>query len=121
MVMSMLTAFSIWGSETSTMSSTSRRTIGSVIFPGAFTAMPSARVSPRIGKLSPLMALYIDGYSMASTPITCRSGFRLLAAIAIPEMSPPPPIGTTRVSISGAVPSISSATVPCPAMTSGSS
>ena len=48
-------------------------------------------------------------------------GLSALAAMAMPEISPPPPIGTTSVSISGAVPSISSASVPCPAITSGSS
>jgi hypothetical protein len=41
--------------------------------------------------------------------------------MAMPEIRPPPPIGTTRMSISGAAPSISSAIVPWPAITSGSS
>jgi len=41
------------------------------------------------------------------------------ATVDIPEISPPPPIGTTMQSISGASSSISSATVPCPAATCG--
>ena len=52
-------------------------------------------------------------------------GARLLvlehAATAIPEMSPPPPIGMTIVSRSGNCSSISSPMVPCPAMTCWSS
>ena len=32
-----------------------------VMRPGAFTAMPSASVSPRIGRLVPLMTLYMEG------------------------------------------------------------
>ena len=44
-----------------------------------------------------------------------------VATVAIPEIRPPPPIGTISVSMSGASSSISSATVPCPAMMSGSS
>ena len=49
------------GSDTSRISSTSWRTMGAVICPGALTAMPSARVSPRMGSCVPLMALYIEG------------------------------------------------------------
>ena len=55
------------------------------------------------------------------TPMICNSGFSDLAATAIPEISPPPPIGTTSVSSCGTEASISSAMVPCPAMTCGSS
>jgi hypothetical protein len=61
MLMRRLTACSISGSDTSRMSSTSWRTMGSVRCPGAFTAMPSASVSPRMGSRVPLMALYMDG------------------------------------------------------------
>ena len=43
------------------------------------------------------------------------------AAIAMPEIRPPPPTGTTMHSRSGQVSSISSAKVPCPAITRGSS
>jgi general L-amino acid transport system permease protein len=54
-------ARSIWSSVTSTISSTSRRTISVVIRPGVLTAMPSASVSPRIGRCVLWTALYIDG------------------------------------------------------------
>ena len=61
MLINRLTARSISCSETSTMSSTSSRTIACVMRPGALTAMPSASVSPRIGSRVPLMALYMEG------------------------------------------------------------
>ena len=48
-------------------------------------------------------------------------GFSALAATAMPEISPPPPIGTISVSRSGWSASISSAIVPWPAITAGSS
>ena len=44
-----------------------------------------------------------------------------LAAVAMPPISPPPPIGTTSTSRSGAASSISSASVPWPAITAASS
>ncbi len=52
------------------------------------------------------------------TPI---AGLTAFATVAMPEISPPPPIGTTSVSIAGTSSSISSATVPWPAMISASS
>ena len=48
-------------------------------------------------------------------------GLIALAATAMPEISPPPPIGTISTSRSGTAASISSATVPWPAMIRGSS
>ena len=48
-------------------------------------------------------------------------GRRARAAMALPAISPPPPIGITSMSRSGTSSSISSAMVPCPAITSGSS
>jgi hypothetical protein len=48
-------------------------------------------------------------------------GFTALIASAIPEASPPPPIGMTTVSRSGTCSSSSSPIVPCPAITSSSS
>ncbi len=57
----------------------------------------------------------------ASTPNTRISGFRVLAAVATPEISPPPPIGTISTSRSGQSSSISVARVPWPAITSRSS
>ena len=48
-------------SSTSTMSLTSARTIGSVSAPTFFTAMPSAKVAPPLGRFSPWIAFHIDG------------------------------------------------------------
>ncbi len=62
-----------------------------------------------------------DGYMAGSTPTMSMLGFTALAAVAMPEISPPPPMGIGSTSISGASSSISSATVPWPAITSGSS
>ena len=49
------------------------------------------------------------------------SGLTARAEIALPAISPPPPIGITSTSMSGASSSISSAMVPWPAITCGSS
>ena len=49
------------------------------------------------------------------------SGFMDLAAKATPEISPPPPIGTTIMSRSGSSSRISSPTVPWPAIIFSSS
>jgi len=54
-----------------------------------------------------------------STPITFTDGFVSLIAAATPLSSPPPPTGTTTVPTSGTCSRISSAHVPCPAMTIG--
>ena len=48
-------------------------------------------------------------------------GLTALAAVATPLISPPPPIGTTSVSSAGCSASISSASVPWPAMMAWSS
>ena len=48
-------------------------------------------------------------------------GLMLLAATAIPDISPPPPIATAIVWSSGAASIISRPAVPCPATTMGSS
>ncbi len=70
---------------------------------------------------SPRMREVNDGYMAGSTPKTPISGFRALAAVAQPAISPPPPIWTMIASRSGLSSSISAATVPWPAMTSTSS
>ena len=49
------------------------------------------------------------------------SGFNIFAAQAIPEINPPPPIGTRIISVSGSSSKISKAIVPCPCITSSSS
>ena len=55
------------------------------------------------------------------TPTMRMSGRKARATVAMPDSKPPPPTATTRVSMSGCACNISSATVPCPAMTSASS
>src|SRR6266545_3635330 len=59
--------------------------------------------------------------SSGSTATTRASGFTPFTAVAIPETSPPPPTWTRITSASGTSSSISSPTVPWPAITSGSS
>ena len=115
------TAFSSAGSSTSRMSSTRSAITFEVKSPGTLTAIPSASVSPPQGRLAPLILSNIEGNSAACTPTTCMAGLAALATVAMPEISPPPPIGVTMQSISGITSSISSATVPAPAATCGSS
>ena len=89
--------------------------------PTSRTAMPSAMVWPEQGALTPRMRAVNEGYIAGSTPMMRMSGLIALAAVATPEIRPPPPIGTGRISRSGASSSISSATTPWPAMMSRSS
>ena len=55
----------------------------------------------------------------ACTPMMRMAGLRPLAAIAMPDASPPPPTGITIVRTSGHCSRISRPTVPWPAITSG--
>ena len=103
------------------MSPTSSRTIGRVSSPGVRTAMPSAMLGRSGASGRPARLRYIEGQAAACTPTISTSGLSALAAIATPAISPPPPIGTTSTSSSGASVSISSPTVPWPAMICGSS
>ncbi|CFT94587.1 Uncharacterised protein [Bordetella pertussis] len=70
---------------------------------------------------TPLTAAYMDGKRSVCTPMISMSGLMALAAVAMPAIRPPPPMPTTMASRSGRACSISSATVPCPAITAGSS
>ena len=63
----------------------------------------------------------IAGPSEDSTPTILISGRSRLSAAEMPEMSPPPPIGTTTTSASGQSSRISSPTVPWPEIRSRSS
>src|SRR5688572_25159600 len=56
-----------------------------------------------------------------SAPVTRIPGLRPRAATAVPLINPPPPMGATTMSSSGACSSNSSVAVPCPAMTRRSS
>ena len=107
-------------SETVTTSSTSLRTWVKVSSPGRPTAIPSAIVANE-GRRTGSPARSEGGKAAALaawTPITRTSGRSALATTAIPETSPPPPTPVTMVRTSGHCSRISSATVPCPAMTS---
>ncbi len=94
---------------------------GSVSAPGDLTPMPSAIVAWRLSRWPSWIAFHAAGKRSVCTPTTCRSGRSAFAAVAMPAIRPPPPIATTSVSMSGCWASISSATVPWPAITARSS
>ncbi len=83
--------------------------------------MPSAIVVTRSRRCA--VPAFIDGSRQAApsacTPTMRTVGARWCRAVAMPEIRPPPPTGTTTVSASGQSSAISRPTVPCPAMTSG--
>mmetsp|Transcript_11152 Transcript_11152/g.68697 ORF Transcript_11152/g.68697 Transcript_11152/m.68697 type:complete len:250 (-) Transcript_11152:3967-4716(-) len=129
----------MWASSTTTTSSTNSRSKGQVIRPtvarspsasvfgashgvlaprrkeSAASARPKSPSSP--GSVLSSSALVPRG----SAPITCMLGLMALAATAMPESRPPPEMGATITSRCGTCASISTATVPWPAMTRGSS
>ena len=113
----------ISSSETRTTSSTRREQTSSPIAPATGERRASAIVGPgTAGTGWPASrAVRIAADSSGSTPMTCASGRRPLTAVAIPAISPPPPIGTMTVSTSGMSSTISRPTVPWPAAISGSS
>jgi hypothetical protein len=63
----------------------------------------------------------IAGPSLDSTPRTRIAGLKLLAAIATPEISPPPPIGKTMASTADQSCTTSRPSVPWPAINCSSS
>ncbi len=77
-------------------------------------------VWPPTAAFTPRMRAVKDGYMAGSTPTTETALERVLAAVATPAISPPPPIGTGRTSRSGTFSNISSAMVAWPTITSGS-
>ena len=94
-----------------------------VSVPIVFTATPSAKI-PTEGRvtISPAsMAALKQADSSDSTPMILMSGFSCFRYTAIPAARPPPPIATNRISRLGFCSSSSRATVPWPAITSGSS
>ena len=101
----------ISSSVTETMSSSTRSRMLVVSTPGCLTATPSAIVKPGPSGSVPA----------ACTPTIRTPGRTARRASAIPEASPPPPIGITTVPASGTCSASSSPIVPCPAMTRGSS
>ena len=109
----------ISSSLTVTISSTYCWHSSKVSLPGVRTRMPSAMVS-RSGTVM-IFPMRTDSYmeptAAACTPTTWQEGFRLFTAKAMPEMSPPPPIGQTICSTSCSCSNISRPMVPWPAMT----
>ena len=82
--------------------------------------MPSASVCVRsTGGGSPRIRASIDGHISVCTPITRMPGLWCLAHSAMPAHRPPPPIGTTSVSICGKSSSISIAAVAAIPLTFG--
>src|SRR5690349_2232775 len=74
------------------------------------------------GSRRPLAKLRAASSALAgSAPSTSMDARRPFAAIAVPDSNPPPPHGATIASRSPTASSSSSAAVPCPAMTRGSS
>ena len=73
--------------------------IGSVSLPGVLTAMPSARVASAGREWARRAGCIAStGKSAASTPMTSALRPEAATAVAMPEISPPPPTGTiTRV------------------------
>ena len=114
-------ACSMSPSSTSSRSSTRWRTTSAHSLPGVATAMPSAMVLAPMGCCVPCTAFTMPAKRATCTPVTRMRGDSALAAVAMPPISPPPPTETTSASRSGTARSISSATVPWPAMMASSS
>ncbi len=110
-------------SETVTTSSINSFITSKVRSPGFFTATPSAMVSTFFSSVTLFSSrdLAIQQAPSGSTPIILIPGFSILAAIAMPLINPPPPMGTSILSTLSSSLSTSSATVPCPSITSISS
>ena len=109
---------------TSKTSSTCCRAIRYGSLPACRTATPSAKIPTcfRVTRRPRFSASYMQGASSGSTPITLIPGRRDFTTAAMPAINPPPPTGTKIASISSSCCCrISSPTVPCPAITSGSS
>ena len=97
--------------------------IGKVSSPGLVACSPSAIVrGTGIEVRSPAASERLTSSpASGSTPMILSPGANALAAVAQPEIRPPPDTGTTSASRGPASSSSSSPTVPCPAITRGSS
>ena len=70
----------------------------------------------RVGQMIRAVAR-IDGTAAACTPTTWIFGFSSLSATEMPEINPPPPMGTMTRSMYGFCSNSSRPMVPCPAIT----
>jgi len=108
----------------STISSTWPRHSAKLSSPTRRTATPSAKIPTRssVTRRPALSESCIPAASSGSTPMIFTPGYRYFTYTAMPASSPPPPTGTK---IASRLPPvwrrISTAMVPWPAMTSGSS
>src|SRR5207253_1574072 len=82
-----------------------------------------ARIAEAVSSatLPPLITATAVSPGSSLTAIARASGLSPFTAVAMPEISPPPPTCTSTTSTSGTSSTISSPTVPWPAMISGSS
>src|SRR6476661_948314 len=106
-----------------TMSSTKRCTMEKLFSPTRFTRSPSMMQSilSSVTTCPASMLRFMPGPSEDSTPMILIFGFNCFSAMDTPEISPPPPIGTTATSICGKSSYTSSPSVPWPAMSCRSS
>ncbi len=111
--------------DTRTMPSSFSRQMRNVSSPGFLTHTPSAKRPgfSSVTRLPARMERYMQSLSAGSTPTTLTSGRTALTYSQTPAARPPPPIGTKMASSRrpASASRISLATVPCPAITSGSS
>ena len=121
-----LIAAQTWSLVTETMPSTSSEHSRNVSSPTSRTAVPSQK-RPTVSSVTLRPAAnerVIASPSFVSTPMTCTPGGAIaLTYSAVPASRPPPPThANTPSSVLGSVCRINStAAVPCPAMTCGSS
>ncbi len=113
----------ISSSVTRTISSTHSLMIWNVLSPERFTARPSAIVSTlSISTTFPVLSdVYIAADPNGWTPKTLIRWLICLAVRAMPDISAPPPTGTTMTSMSGASSRISRPMLPWPIIIAGSS
>ena len=119
-----LIAAQIASLSTNTISSTVCVAIANVCSPTSRTATPSANSPTRSSttRWPASRERFIASASTGSTPMMRTEGMTALTYAAMPASRPPPPTGMKMASRApGRWRTISSPTVPCPAMTSGSS
>jgi len=113
-----LIAASTSGSGDTREPARSRFTGGHISSSTAFPPMPSTNVGVRSTSTGRPAAIEAASGAAVSTsqPKTCTSGREARIAAAIPQLSPPPPKGTSTALTSGASSRISRPMVPLPAI-----